>query len=128
MTMLYIHFSGGMGISYVGEIELASLPPELLVRTKHLMLDQLTEKSGKVNSAGVISDDILDTPSDIVPDTMIYEIRHHPSSQGFRVFESQADDEFLDLIDELSDYQLLSQSRLIQNRLIQNRLIQANPE
>ncbi|NKB77192.1 MAG: hypothetical protein GKR96_09135 [Gammaproteobacteria bacterium] len=90
--MLYIQFSGGMGVSYQGVVDLSSLPPELLARAEDLLSEQSLRAMSKLGQ------------DEASIDSMIYEIKLHHSSARFSVSEAQADDVFLELMDELADY------------------------
>jgi len=90
--ILFIRFSGGMGVSYQGSVDLATLPDDLLQEVQ----TELSEKNlAKVNK-------IKRDP--FAADSVIYEIQYDNSGEIFIIDESQTSDEILELIDNLRPY------------------------
>jgi hypothetical protein len=92
IMILSIKFSGGMGISYQGSIDLSTLPRGLYetVRTElseEKLLKTIREKKDAFST-----------------DSITYELQYENSARTFTIDESQANDEFLELIDSLRPY------------------------
>jgi hypothetical protein len=86
---LFIKYSGGMGISYQGSIDISSLPSDLY----NTLQFELSEK--KLQKFSIEKKNLF------VTDSVIYELQFENSDQMFFIEESQANDELLELIDNL---------------------------
>ncbi len=81
-----------MGISYKGSVDLSALPQDLYedVQTK------LSEKN--------LSKFSRENRNQYITDSVIYELQYKDSDNKFTIEESQASDDFLELIDSLRPY------------------------
>lgn len=91
-VILFIKFSGGMGVSYQGSVDLSALPSGLYetVRT------ELSEKN--------LSKISRKKKNQFTTNSVTYELQYENSGQPFTIDESQASDELLELIDSLRPY------------------------
>jgi len=97
--ILFIKFSGGMGVSYQGSVDLSALPDDLLQEVQ----TELSEKNlAKINTV---------KRDPFAADSIIYEIQYDKSGKKFIIDESQTSDNILELIDNLRPY-LTLESRL----------------
>ena len=90
--LLTIKFSGGMGVSYQGSVDLSTLPSGLYetVRT------ELSEKN--------LSKACREKKNQFTTDSVTYELQYEDSDQTFTIHEYQVSEELLELIDSLRPY------------------------
>lgn len=89
--ILTIKFSGGMGVSYQGSVDLSSLPGALskAVRTE-LSVKAISGTRGGGGQYTI--------------DSTTYSFQYENSGEKFTVDESEASDELLELIDSLRPF------------------------
>ena len=90
--MLFIKYSGGMGVSYRGNIDLSRLPGDLCKTLRSEISERNLSKRNKEDKG------LLATNS------IIYELQYENSDQVFTIDESEASDELLELIDSLTPF------------------------
>lgn len=90
--ILDINFSGGMGVSYRGRLDLSALPADLLEKVQKKLSDKKLSRMANQEKNPFMSD------------SMIYEFQYQNSSRKYAVNESQTDDDMLDLMDSLRPY------------------------
>lgn len=92
---LTLKISGGLGISYEGRVDFSTLPDELISQARTTLTDErLSEMAQRPRQESAV-------------DTITYEIKLGESKERFRVDETQADTDLLDLIDKLRPYLIL---------------------
>ncbi len=89
---LHIKFSGGMGISYQGSVDLSTLPKNLYEK----LSETLSEKN--------LSNICTKNRNHFTTDAITYELQLDSNGQIFSIDESQASNDMLDLIDNLQPY------------------------
>ena len=90
--ILFIKFSGGMGLSYQGSVDLSTLPGEL----EQAVQSELSEPRLSAYSQ--------QEQNPFASDSMVYEISYEHSGNTYRIDESQASEALLELIDRLRPY------------------------
>ena len=87
-----LKISGGLGVSYKGRVDLAALP------------DALRSRASTTLSADTLSRLAAQPANALVADAVTYEIELADADKTFLIEETQADADFLELIDELRPY------------------------
>jgi hypothetical protein len=92
---IYLRTSGGMGIPIEGVIEVDALPPRLAREVKSALSPHKLSRAARQG------------PPAFTPDQIAYEITlvgepETSEAQHFTILESQADDELLEVLDELT--------------------------
>ena len=93
IKQIYLRTSGGMGIPIEGEVEIDALPQDLARRVQSVLAPQRLDRIAK-------------RPRSSIPDQIAYELvlpsEQRPEPRVYAFEESQADDDVLDVLDELT--------------------------
>lgn len=90
--ILFITFSGGMGVSYQGSVDTSTLPLDISKKVQH----ELSEN--RLATVSTAKKNPLST------DSVMYEFHYDGSNHKYSIEESQASDALLELIDDLRPY------------------------